>query len=90
MDDFDILSLLVEEKSKKQLIDDAINAIALTDYQSTNKPELIYQVVASEFKRWLIDKGFMSDFLDDDIVVSDIEVLVNQSAFSFVYYGWDF
>lgn len=88
--DFDILSLLVEEKSKEQLIDDAINAVAIRGYQSTNKPELTYQVIASEFKQWLIDKGFMSDFLEDDIAVSDVEICVNQVVFSFVYYGWDF
>ena len=86
--DFDILSLLVKEKSKEQLIDDAINAVAIRGYQSTNKPELTYQVIASEFKQWLIDKGFMSELLDSDI--SDIELCVNQVVFSFVYYGWDF
>ena len=90
MDDFDILSLLVEEKSKQQLIDDAINAVAKSGYQSTNKPELIYQVIASDFKQWLINKGFMSDFLEDDIKDSEIEIHVNQAAFSFVYFVNEF
>ena len=89
-DDFDILSLLVEEKSKEQLIDDAINAVAKSGYQSTNNPALIYQVIASEFKQWLIDKGFMSEFLEDDeIKNSDIDAWVNQAACCFVYYGND-
>ena len=89
-DDFDILSLLAEEKSKEQLIDDAINAVAKSGYQSTNKPEFTYQVFASEFKQWLINKGFMSDFFDDDIKDSEIEIHVNQAAFSFVYFGNEF
>ena len=89
-DDFDILSLLAEEKSKEQLIDDAINFIATSGYQSKNNPKLIYQVIANEFKQWLIDKGFMSDFLDVDIKDSEIEININQAAFSFIYFGSDF
>ena len=89
-DDFDILSLLVEEKSKEQLVDDAIEKLALSGYKSKNKPELIYQIIPSEFKQWLINKCFMSDFLEDDIAVSDIDLWVKQASFSFVYYGDDF
>ena len=88
-DDFDILSLLVEEKSKEQLINDAINADAISGYQSTNSPALTYQIIASEFKQWLIDKGFMSEFLEDDVKDSDIDAWVNQAACCFVYYGDD-
>jgi len=89
-DNFDILSLL-EEKSKEQLINDAINALAVSGFKSKNEPELSYKIVASNFKRWLVDKGFMIDFFEDDeIKDSDIDVWVKQAAHSFVYYGWDF
>ena len=83
-DDFDILALLIEEKSRDEVIKDAIAEICLNPITLNTGSGLEYAVNKEKFEKWLIDNGFMQDFEIDDIPLDKMSIAVKQAAIDFV------
>lgn len=90
-DDFDILSLLIEEKTRAEVISESIDKVCSNPIQLMTESEIKYSVDKSEFKDWLEKKGFIEYFeTDETLNLIDMNKAVSQAAVSFINYGDEF
>jgi hypothetical protein len=83
-DDFDILALL-EEKSRDELISEAVDKLPSVINSPIN-PELSYSIDLIDFKEWLNVEGFILEIKEDSTIDdSDIDKIIYQCAIEFVY-----
>jgi hypothetical protein len=83
-DDFDILGLLISDKSKDDAIKEAIVEICSKPIMLNTGTGIEYSINQSDFEKWLIDNGFMDDFQDDEIAIENIPIAVRQAAIAFI------